>query len=117
MDRIAVIGGGTMGAGIAEVCARAGSSVGVLPADPRGAPGGGAAAGVGPGPGSPVAATGPAPGGPRRCRARIDASLQRAVRADRLSAEEADSALARIDVATELEGAADADLVVEAVPE
>jgi 3-hydroxybutyryl-CoA dehydrogenase len=90
MDRIAVIGGGTMGAGIAEVCARAGSSVVVIEADPDGA---------------------------RRCRARIDASLQRAVRADRLSAEEADSALARIDVATELEGAADADLVVEAVPE
>jgi 3-hydroxybutyryl-CoA dehydrogenase len=90
MDRIAVIGGGTMGAGIAEVCARAGSSVVVIEADPDGA---------------------------RRCRARIDASLQRAVRADRLSAEEADSALARIDVATELEGAADADLVIEAVPE
>ena len=90
MDRIAVIGGGTMGAGIAEVCARAGSSVVVIEADPDGA---------------------------RRCQARIDASLQRAVRADRLSAEEADSALARIDVATELEGAADADLVVEAVPE
>src|SRR3954447_22633042 len=90
MDRIAVIGGGTMGAGIAEGCARAGSSVVVIEADPDGA---------------------------RRCRARIDASLQRAVRADRLSAEEADSALARIDVATELEGAADADLVVEAVPE
>jgi 3-hydroxybutyryl-CoA dehydrogenase len=90
MDRIAVIGGGTIGAGIAEVCARAGSSVVVIEADPDGA---------------------------RRCRARIDASLQRAVRADRLSAEEADSALARIDVATELEGAADADLVVEAVPE
>ena len=90
MDRIAVIGGGTMGAGIAEVCARAGSSVVVVEADPDG---------IG------------------RCRARIGASLQRAVRSDRLTAPEAESALDRIDVATDLAAAATADLVVEAVPE
>jgi len=90
MDQIAVIGGGTMGAGIAEVCARAGSSVVVVEADPDG---------VG------------------RCRARIEASLQRAVLSDRLTVGEADAALARIDVATELAAAAPADLVIEAVPE
>jgi 3-hydroxybutyryl-CoA dehydrogenase len=90
MDRIAVIGGGTMGAGIAEVCARAGSAVVVIEADPAGA---------------------------SRCRNRIEASLQRAVRADRLHADEAESALARIDVAMDLEAAATADLVIEAVPE
>jgi 3-hydroxybutyryl-CoA dehydrogenase len=90
MDRIAVIGGGTMGAGIAEVCARAESSVVVIEADPEGAD---------------------------ACGTRIDASLQRAVRADRLTATEAASALARIDVATNLAEAATADLVIEAVPE
>ena len=90
MDQIAVIGGGTMGAGIAEVCARAGSSVVVIEADHDGV---------------------------ARCRARIDASLQRAVRADRLTPADAESALARIDVATELAAAAPADLVIEAVPE
>ncbi|WP_448624335.1 3-hydroxybutyryl-CoA dehydrogenase [Geodermatophilus sp. URMC 64] len=90
MDRIAVIGGGTMGAGIAEVCARAGSAVVVVEADPDGVD---------------------------RCRSRIETSLQRAVRADRLTAVEAEAALARIDVATELEAAAAADMVIEAVPE
>jgi 3-hydroxybutyryl-CoA dehydrogenase len=90
MDRIAVIGGGTMGAGIAEVCSRVGSSVVVVEADP---------------------------GGVDRCRNRIDASLQRAVRADRLTAAEAASALARVDVATDLDAAATADLVIEAIPE
>jgi 3-hydroxybutyryl-CoA dehydrogenase len=72
------------------VCARAGSSVVVVEADPDG---------VG------------------RCRARIEASLQRAVRSERLAATEAESALARIDIATELAAAAPADLVIEAVPE
>jgi 3-hydroxybutyryl-CoA dehydrogenase len=90
MDRVAVIGGGTMGAGIAEVCARSGSDVVVVEADPDGV---------------------------ERCRARIETSLQRAVRADRLTPGEAESSLGRIDVATDLEAAAPADLVIEAVPE
>jgi 3-hydroxybutyryl-CoA dehydrogenase len=90
MNRVAVIGGGTMGAGIAEVCARSGAEVVVVEADPDGV---------------------------ERCRVRIETSLQRAVRADRLTPGEAESSLGRIDVATDLEAAAPADLVIEAVPE
>ncbi|WP_409329700.1 3-hydroxybutyryl-CoA dehydrogenase [Trujillonella humicola] len=90
MDRVGVIGGGTMGAGIAEVCARAGSSVVLVEADP---------------------------GSVDRCRSRIEASVQRATRAGRLSGEEAGRALERIDVVTDLEATASADLVIEAVPE
>src|SRR5690242_9567162 len=90
MKRVVVIGGGTMGAGIAEVCARSGSDVMVVEAEPAAV---------------------------ERCRTRIDASLQRAVRADRLTAAEAESALERIEVATGLDVAATADLAIEAVPE
>ncbi len=90
MDRVAVIGGGTMGAGIAEVCARAGSQVVVVEADPSGVD---------------------------RCRGRIESSLHRAVRAGRITDGEAERALADIEVATELEAVAAADLVIEAVPE
>mgnify|MGYP000256381003 CR=1 FL=1 len=90
MDRIAVVGGGTMGAGIAEVCGRAGLDVVLVEADEPGA---------------------------ERCRSRIESSIQRAVRADRISAVEAERALNRIDLATDLEATASADLVIEAVPE
>ena len=90
MQRIAVIGGGTMGAGIAEVCARAGCEVVVVEADPSGV---------------------------ERFRARSEKSLQRAAGAGRLTQAEADAALSRIDVATALEATAQAELVIEAAPE
>ncbi|GAA4303523.1 3-hydroxybutyryl-CoA dehydrogenase [Klenkia terrae] len=90
MQRIAVIGGGTMGAGIAEVSARAGCDVVVVEADPAGV---------------------------ERFRARLEKSLQRAATSGRLSQEDADAAFARVDVATELEATAQSELVIEAAPE
>ena len=90
MQRIAVIGGGTMGAGIAEVSARAGCDVVVVEADASGVD---------------------------RCRSRIESSLARATRSGRLGADDAAAALARIEVATELPAVAEAELVIEAVPE
>src|SRR5947209_17337722 len=90
MQRVAVIGGGTMGVGIAEARARSGSDVVVVEAESARA---------------------------ERCRARIEASLQRAARADRLTTAEAGSALGRLEVTTDLDGAATAELAIEAVPE
>lgn len=90
MDEVAVIGGGTMGAGIAEVCARSGASVVVVEVDEENA---------------------------ERCRARISSSLQRAVRIGRVAQADADRALADIEVVTELAAVACADLVIEATPE
>jgi 3-hydroxybutyryl-CoA dehydrogenase len=90
VQRIAVIGGGTMGAGIAEVSARAGCDVVVVEADPAGV---------------------------ERFRARLEKSLQRAATSGRLSQEDADAAFARVDVATELEATAQSELVIEAAPE
>lgn len=90
MDEVAVIGGGTMGAGIAEVCARSGASVIVVEVDEENA---------------------------EPCRARISSSLQRAVRIGRVAQADADRALADIEVVTELAAVACADLVIEATPE
>ena len=90
MQRIAVIGGGTMGAGIAEVSARAGCDVVVVEADPAGV---------------------------ERFRARLEKSLQRAATSERISQSDADAAFARVDVATELEATAQSELVIEAAPE
>jgi 3-hydroxybutyryl-CoA dehydrogenase len=90
ITRFGVIGCGLMGSGIAEVCVRAGLQVVVREIDD-------AAAAAG--------------------RARIGASLGRAVKAGKLSGPERDAALGRVTVTTELSDLADRDLVIEAATE
>jgi 3-hydroxybutyryl-CoA dehydrogenase len=89
-DKVGVVGGGTMGAGIAEVCARSGADVVVLEV-------------------SDVAA--------EAGRARLETSLSRAARSGRVSDDERDQALARIRWTTSYDDLADRELVVEAAPE
>ncbi|GAA4482241.1 3-hydroxybutyryl-CoA dehydrogenase [Rhodococcus olei] len=90
MELIGVIGGGTMGAGIAEVCAKAGSDVLVLETKQEFAD----------------AAT-----------ERIASSISRGVARGKISQEEADAAIARVRVTLDIEEFADRDLVIEAAPE
>ncbi|MFT4127724.1 MAG: 3-hydroxybutyryl-CoA dehydrogenase [Gordonia sp. (in: high G+C Gram-positive bacteria)] len=90
MTQLGVIGGGTMGAGIAEVAAKAGDAVLVLERDQEAAD----------------AAT-----------ARIEKSLARGVKSGKISREDADAALARIQTTTTIDDFADRDLVIEALPE
>ncbi len=88
--RLAVIGAGLMGAGIAGVAAQAGWDVVLQDVDPAGL---------------------------QRGRDAIRASYDRFVAKSRLAADDADAALARVAVTTDLAGAAEADVVVEAVYE
>jgi 3-hydroxybutyryl-CoA dehydrogenase len=90
VELIGVIGGGTMGAGIAEVCAKAGSSVLVLETKPEFA----AAA-----------------------QNRIATSIARGVTKGKITQEEADAVLARVRVTLDMDEFADRDLVIEAAPE
>jgi 3-hydroxybutyryl-CoA dehydrogenase len=90
IERVAVLGGGLMGSGIAESAARAGLPVIVRDVDEA------AIAGAG---------------------TRVAASLHRAIEGGKLSAEEAEEIRRRIVLTSELGDIADADLVVEAVPE
>lgn len=89
-DQIGVVGGGTMGAGIAEVCARSGAHVVVLEVSEEALD---------------------------AARGRVETSLGRAVRASRLSEDDRDAVLARITWTTSYDDLADRDLVVEAAPE
>jgi 3-hydroxybutyryl-CoA dehydrogenase len=90
MDRVGVVGSGIMGAGIAEVAARAGCDVVVREVTAELAEAG---------------------------RARIAASLERAVTRGKLAADDRDGTLARIRTITSLDELADRDLVIEAVVE
>ena len=90
IERIGVVGGGQMGAGIAEVAARAGSRVVVMEQNTELA---------------------------EKSLARLTRSLDRAVERGKLSAEDRDAALGRITVTTDLADMADRQLVIEAVTE
>jgi 3-hydroxybutyryl-CoA dehydrogenase len=90
MKNIGVVGGGTMGAGIAEVCAKADKSVVVLEVSEEAIEAG---------------------------RTRIAASLDRALRSGRLEQDAYDAILDRIRWTTAVEDLADRDMVIEAAPE
>src|SRR3954471_2505623 len=90
IEKVAILGGGLMGSGIAESVALAGLSVIVRDVDEM------------------------AIGGARR---RIEKSLGQAVHRGKVDEETAAEALNRITYTAELEDIADADLVIEAVPE
>lgn len=90
VEKVAIVGGGTMGRGIALACSEAGIPVRVIEASDAAA------------------------------RAMLDQAgreLDRRVTAGRLSREQAAERLGRIGTARDLEAAADADLVIEAVHE
>ncbi len=90
MNRIGVVGCGLMGSGIAEVCARAQLDVVVVEADDEALNAG---------------------------QQRIERSLDRGVRAEKVSEEARSDALGRIRFATDVGELADRELVVEAVVE
>ena len=89
-DKLAVIGSGTMGAGIAQVAAVSGIEVLIVEVDRK------------------AAETG---------RQRITSGVQRGVDKGKIPAGERDRILARVRFASTLKEAADADFVVEAAPE
>jgi 3-hydroxybutyryl-CoA dehydrogenase len=91
IERMVVVGGGTMGNGIAHVAAQSGKSVRLVDVDPQVL---------------------------ERARETIGKNLDRQIRKGRLEEGAKEEVLGRIETATDLEEAvADADLVVEAVPE
>jgi 3-hydroxybutyryl-CoA dehydrogenase len=90
IERVGVVGAGLMGAGIAEVAAKAGTDVTVCDIND-------AAVSAG--------------------RSRIETSLQRAVKAGKLEDDAAMAALARVRFVTDIGELADRQLVVEAVRE
>lgn len=86
--KLAVVGAGLMGSGIAQVAAQAGWDVVLRDVNDEAL---------------------------ARGRGSIEASCARLVEKERLSAADAEAALARITTTRDLDGAADADIVVEAV--
>src|SRR3954447_14342150 len=88
--RIGVVGGGLMGSGIAEVCARSGVDVTVLEADDERA---------------------------ERSRAAISKSLDRGVRAGKLEASDRHEAYDRLAFTTTLDDLEGADAAIEAIVE
>lgn len=90
IDRVGVVGCGTMGAGIVELCARAGRDVRVAVSSPE---------------------------SQRRGEARILRSLDRGVARNRITAQERSAALGRITFTTDIGELADRQLVIESVRE
>lgn len=90
IEKVGIVGCGTMGSGIAEIVSRHGLPVAFLELDDEAVDKG---------------------------RARIAGSLERQVGRGRLEADERDAILARIEGATDPQVLADCDLIVEAVPE
>lgn len=90
IELVGVIGGGTMGAGIAEVCAKAGSDVIVLETSEEFA---------------------------TAALARVTTSINKGVTRGKITQEDADAAVARVRVTTDMTDLADRDLVIEAAPE
>ncbi|WKX71555.1 3-hydroxybutyryl-CoA dehydrogenase [Streptomyces sp. XD-27] len=90
IQRVGVVGCGTMGSGIAEICGRAGLDVVVVVSGPAAVPAG---------------------------RARVVGSLDRAVARGKVSEADRDAALARIVFTADLNDLSDRDLVVEAIRE
>src|SRR3954451_17648058 len=88
--RIGVVGGGLMGSGIAEVCARAGVDVTVVEADEEAV---------------------------RRAQARIEKSLDRGVRSGKLSGSDREAAAERLAYSSSLEDLDGADAAIEAIIE
>jgi 3-hydroxybutyryl-CoA dehydrogenase len=88
--QIGVVGAGFMGSGIAEVSARAG--VGVTLYEPQAA-------------------------ALEHSRSSIEGSVARAIKRERLTADEGEDLLGRIQWSTDLDALADSDLVVEAIVE
>jgi 3-hydroxybutyryl-CoA dehydrogenase len=90
ISRIGVIGAGLMGAGIAEVCARAGRDVIVREINDAAVQAG---------------------------RSRVERSLGRAVSGEKITAGERDAALGRLDFTVDVADLADCDLIIEAATE
>ena len=90
ITKVAVIGGGTMGSGIAEVCAKSGLDTIVM---------------------EPEAAAAEA------AQARIDGSMDKAVARGRLSEEDRAATGARLSYTTDINALSDRDLVIEAIIE
>ena len=88
--RIGVVGGGLMGSGIAEVCARSGVDVTVVEADDERS---------------------------ERSRAAIAKSLDRGMRSGKVTQEDRDAAIDRLAFTTDLEDIAGADAAIEAIVE